>query len=412
LLTTVNVPHFGGSSATGRLRDYLDNSVDAEHASEGGYSSAADSRQSLETPFEWTSKNESLEVKLRLRVFERNTTSLFGVGQIDRIPAKTILAAAKIQESDGEVSGRASVLPDGRLGRFGWRANKASLRDFVEQACVAEMGLQTKDLPQPVDPMRPSSSRHSGVDIREGEVDNLSVFLSSLPSPSTRAIASGGNAQRGQQVFASVGCAKCHTQNLGSASNIYSDLLLHDMGGSLYDFAAAEPEIASQRVTVESESVGSYTDSYYGSPVTLNDIVPFETSNRVPQNFDFERQSPRTSPGEDVKVLKEGQLQERRFRGPTEVKVLVTRPKLQAKRRLNPTAVTQEWRTPPLWGVADSAPYMHDGRAETLLEAIAMHGGEGQASRDRFMQLSIEDRMAVLAFMESMVAPRQDLAMR
>ena len=34
-----------------------------------------------------------------------------------------------------------------------------------------------------------------------------------------------------------------------------------------------------------------------------------------------------------------------------------------------------EWRTPPLWGVADSAPYMHDGRANTLSDAIELHGG-------------------------------------
>ena len=40
------------------------------------------------------------------------------------------------------------------------------------------------------------------------------------------------------------------------------------------------------------------------------------------------------------------------------------------------TNYAQEWRTPPLWGVRDSAPYMHDGRAETLLEAISMHDGE------------------------------------
>jgi hypothetical protein len=46
-------------------------------------------------------------------------------------------------------------------------------------------------------------------------------------------------------------------------------------------------------------------------------------------------------------------------------------------RRL-PTNLAQEWRTPPLWGLSDSAPYLHDGRAETVLEAIAQHGGEAE----------------------------------
>jgi hypothetical protein len=43
-------------------------------------------------------------------------------------------------------------------------------------------------------------------------------------------------------------------------------------------------------------------------------------------------------------------------------------------------ASRQEWRTPPLWGIRDSGPYLHDGRATTFEQAIAIHGGEGQAS--------------------------------
>lgn len=69
------------------------------------------------------------------------------------------------------------------------------------------------------------------------------------------------------------------------------------------------------------------------------------------------------------------------------------------------TFFTQEWRTPPLWGVNDSAPYMHDGRAETLLESITMHGGESEKTRDRFLVLSLEDRQAMIAFLETLVAP-------
>ncbi len=70
-----------------------------------------------------------------------------------------------------------------------------------------------------------------------------------------------------------------------------------------------------------------------------------------------------------------------------------------------PTNFNQEWRTPPLWGLRDSAPYMHDGRAETVLESIAMHDGEAAGSRDRFLQLSLADRQAVLAFLDTLVAP-------
>jgi CxxC motif-containing protein (DUF1111 family) len=63
-----------------------------------------------------------------------------------------------------------------------------------------------------------------------------------------------------------------------------------------------------------------------------------------------------------------------------------------------------EWRTPPLWGVgltetvSGHTLFLHDGRARNLTEAILWHGGEAQAARDRFAQLSKADRDALLAF--------------
>jgi CxxC motif-containing protein (DUF1111 family) len=67
-----------------------------------------------------------------------------------------------------------------------------------------------------------------------------------------------------------------------------------------------------------------------------------------------------------------------------------------------------EWRTPPLWGIGlvptvnRHAYYLHDGRARGLTEAILWHGGEGQASRDRFAALSPDARAALLRFLESL----------
>jgi CxxC motif-containing protein (DUF1111 family) len=72
-------------------------------------------------------------------------------------------------------------------------------------------------------------------------------------------------------------------------------------------------------------------------------------------------------------------------------------------------ATTSEWRTTPLWGLGLSASlqggqafFMHDGRARTLVEAIALHGGEGAASRDGFAALSQEDQARVTAFLRSL----------
>jgi CxxC motif-containing protein (DUF1111 family) len=69
-------------------------------------------------------------------------------------------------------------------------------------------------------------------------------------------------------------------------------------------------------------------------------------------------------------------------------------------------ATATEWRTPPLWGVADSAPYLHDGRAGTLDEAIRRHGGEAAKTSTRYARLAASDRNALLSFLRSLtVAP-------
>lgn len=72
-----------------------------------------------------------------------------------------------------------------------------------------------------------------------------------------------------------------------------------------------------------------------------------------------------------------------------------------------PLAQTRrEWRTPPLWGSADSAPYMHDGRAATFNDAILAHGGEAKFCVTNFIRSSPKDRIALLAFLETLKAPQ------
>ena len=64
-----------------------------------------------------------------------------------------------------------------------------------------------------------------------------------------------------------------------------------------------------------------------------------------------------------------------------------------------------EWRTPPLWGCADSAPYLHDGRAETLEEAIRAHGGQGARSAADFAAMPPVAQEKVIAFLKSLTVP-------
>ncbi|HWE40541.1 MAG TPA: di-heme oxidoredictase family protein [Isosphaeraceae bacterium] len=75
-------------------------------------------------------------------------------------------------------------------------------------------------------------------------------------------------------------------------------------------------------------------------------------------------------------------------------------------------ALAQEWRTPPLWGFRDSGPYLHDGRARTLDEAVAQHGGEATASAVRYFKLPPKGRQLIQTFLRSLAVPAQVLPAR
>ncbi|MEM7231680.1 MAG: di-heme oxidoredictase family protein [Planctomycetota bacterium] len=62
----------------------------------------------------------------------------------------------------------------------------------------------------------------------------------------------------------------------------------------------------------------------------------------------------------------------------------------------------REFRTAPLWGIRDTAPYMHDGAAESIEDAVRQHFGEAAASRDAFEALGFLDLDRVMVFLESL----------
>lgn len=72
-------------------------------------------------------------------------------------------------------------------------------------------------------------------------------------------------------------------------------------------------------------------------------------------------------------------------------------------------AKTSEWRTPPLWGLGLSPSsqggqyfLLHDGRAKSIEEAILLHGGESQQTKERFQQLSVQDKNNLIKFLKSL----------
>ncbi|NNM14161.1 MAG: hypothetical protein HKO58_07535, partial [Gammaproteobacteria bacterium] len=70
----------------------------------------------------------------------------------------------------------------------------------------------------------------------------------------------------------------------------------------------------------------------------------------------------------------------------------------------------QEFITARLWGIADTAPYMHDGRAFTLVEAISMHGSpnsDAVTAAENFAALSDFEKNQVLSFLLSLRTPKE-----
>jgi CxxC motif-containing protein (DUF1111 family) len=280
-------------------------------------------------------------------VSQRNPTPLFGLGLIDAIPSQAIEAMAKRQaKKSPEIQGRVSRLKDGRIGRLGWKGQVANVEDFVLNACAVELGLEVPGHHQAMSPQAPKYQT-TGLDLNAGECAALVAYVRSLPRPVERrpsSIEESKHLGAGKTMFSSIGCAGCHSLSVADVEGIYSDLLLHDMG----------PEMADE---------GSYSDgSDDGGDDPLGPLLQPAVANN--------------NQGRPVAPQK--------LRGATK----------------------REWKTPPLWGFRDSGPYLHDGRAQTLDQAVALHGGQGAAAAQRYFKLSPRERLQVEAFLKSLVAPQ------
>jgi CxxC motif-containing protein (DUF1111 family) len=240
----------------------------------------------------------------------RQTPSTLGLGLLERIPRASIEALSDPDDEDGDgIAGRAHVLDDGRLGRFGWKANVPSVREFVRDALSGELGMTV-----PEEPGLSFGSMEDGDEAPDPEtdattIDAMTAFIEFLAPPPRNRVDTPLE-DLGEATFKSIGCADCHVPMLQTAAgtevHAYTDLLLHDI---------AEPD----------------------------------------------------APG-----IEEGE------------------------------AGIHDFRTPPLWGLGQSAPYLHDGRASTVEDAIAAHAGEAAAVRDEVGDLSATDREALFAFLRSL----------
>ncbi len=280
----------------------------------------------------------------------RSAQPMIGMGLLEAITDEEILSRARSTPDADGVKGTANFAYDPetgavRVGRYGWKASKVSLRHQVASAALTDMSVTSPVYPNRecmAGPARCSAAHKLERGLGEEALQSITRYLGLLGVPAQRSVASGfpkgvaplpyldvkpTQVALGATVFANARCTSCHVSQMKTGKGTefaevrdqtirpYTDLLLHDMG----------PDLADQ--LVEGQASGSMwrTPALWGIGYT-------------------------------------------------------------------------EW----VAGRNGKVGYLHDGRARTLTEAILWHGGEATASRQRFEALSTADREALLLFLGSL----------
>lgn len=275
----------------------------------------------------------------------RIAPQIIGVGLLEAIAEADILANAAAQAAaSGPIKGVPNQVWDahaGRmmLGRFGWKANVATIAHQTGGAFLGDMGITSRHFahetctPTQKDCLAAPSGQSAGAQGQPGvEIDDKTfddvVFYQATLAPPARRNTHDTQVLRGQALFAQAQCATCHrpsyvtrqgpfphlTSKALSGQTIwpYTDLLLHDMGERLAD----------------------------GRP-------------------DF---------GANGRQWKTPPL----------------------------------WGTGLIQDVNGHARLLHDGRARGVLEAVLWHGGEAEEAKNQVLKMKKADRDALVKFVESL----------
>jgi hypothetical protein len=268
-------------------------------------------------------------------------------------------------------SGVRGVSPDLVLRPFGWKGRHADLVALSDEALQVHLGLQTTSRIEtfahdaetwlgdgpPWDPDGDGVEREAN----SGQAVLLASYMSMLPVPQLAVPTDPVLAfawARGRAHFDDVGCADCHRPEL-RVRDLQTTLTAQGEAPFSFSFDLAEagqapaPRWVDHGEGPEGEVVGG-VPLYAFTDLQRHDLGP-------------------ELAGADEALPDGGGVV--------------------------PGSV---WLTRPLWGLADTAPYLHDGRAPTVHAAIEWHGGEAAASRDAYRALTPEQQGALRMFLLSM----------
>jgi CxxC motif-containing protein (DUF1111 family) len=191
-----------------------------------------------------------------LMVSPRIAPAMIGMGLLEAIPEGDVVAAADPPDADGDgVSGRVNrvwnpATQRTELGRFGWKANVASVEAQVAGAFVGDIGITSPVQHDENCPEAQTACRAAATggrpEVDRERFDDIVFYSRVLAVPKRRPARPPATDRAGAETFVALGCAACHTPEQRAATSTipalsdrtihpFTDLLLHDMGPGLAD---------------------------------------------------------------------------------------------------------------------------------------------------------------------------------
>jgi len=255
------------------------------------------------------------------------------------------------------------VDPDLTIRPFGWKGHQATLQGMAEESFHIHQGLLSKRIQLGVGDGSIDASPYGqgkwydvdqdgvSLEIDSGMLATMVGYLAQLEAPVMRPPRDPGLVDAwaaGRVRFAEIGCGGCHVPTLELDDPMFSV------------WQPADPQRPAFTVDVARDGEGPKIEPKYAGAATTYLVHLFS----------------------DLK---------RHDMGPA-----LASPSAQGS---IPASI---FLTRPLWGLAETAPYLHDGRAPTVHDAIVLHGGEATATRDAYLALDEGARASVRVFLASL----------